>query len=409
VALPRVRRIVALFGLAGLGALLIGGTAHAVTTTTIPTASTPTPLPASIGGTLAVGGNPVPGVRITVSKGSAEVGKAVSDARGGWRIRVPGPGTYQVALDVSSLPSGVHAEHSELSDYRVFGSFPQSAGFNLTSGTAKSSGGQSRFDLLLNLFVSGIRFGLIVGLCSVGLSLIYGTTGLVNFAHGELVTFGALIAWLLNTMTSGPKLPLVLAAVIGMIATGLLGAVLEVGLWRPLVRRRSGAVVNRAVSVSRARFPVAKYLEPGRTRRCGSRLSLVHAPSRGHNSSSTGIQRCSHGLRSHPWSRPVPLASNRGASRTSCRVTRTLASSARRCHQFGSSTSRAGCSAVMRVNVADDRPPAEVLGRISSVNTQNESCHIGGTAAGGTGRPSSSTGRGSRTSSSYDSSTRHSR
>src|SRR5207302_3052081 len=101
----------------------------------------------------------------TVSQGSTEVGRAVSDARGGWRIRVPGPGTYQVALDVSSLPSGVHAEHSELSDYRVFGSFPQSAGFNLTSGTAKSSGGQSRFDLLLNLFVSGIRFGLIVGLC----------------------------------------------------------------------------------------------------------------------------------------------------------------------------------------------------------------------------------------------------
>jgi neutral amino acid transport system permease protein len=257
VALPRVRRIVAVFGLTGLGALLIGGTAHAVTTTTTPTASTP-PLPASIGGTLAVAGNPVPGVRITVSKGSAEVGKAVSDTHGAWRIRVPGPGTYQVALDGSSLPSGLHAEHSELSNYRVFGSFPQSAGFNLTSGTAKSSGGQSRFDLLLNLFVSGIRFGLIVGLCSVGLSLIYGTTGLVNFAHGELVTFGALIAWLLNTMTSGPKLPLLLAAVIGMIATGLLGAVLELGLWRPLVRRRSGAAGRMLVSIGLAL--VLRYL-----------------------------------------------------------------------------------------------------------------------------------------------------
>ena len=33
----------------------------------------------------------------------------------------------------------------------------------------------------------GIIFGLIIGICAIGLSLIYGTTGLVNFAHGELV------------------------------------------------------------------------------------------------------------------------------------------------------------------------------------------------------------------------------
>src|SRR5439155_16640902 len=95
-------------------------------------------------------------------------------------------------------------------------------------------------------------FGLIVGLCSVGLSVIYGTTGLVNFAHGELVTFGALITFLINTMSSGPKLPLVPAAIIGMIATGLLGAVLELGLWRPLVRRRSGARGRMLVSIGLA-------------------------------------------------------------------------------------------------------------------------------------------------------------
>jgi neutral amino acid transport system permease protein len=243
--LPTVRRIFVVFGLAVIGALLGASQAPAAPTTTTSPA-------ASIGGTLTVEGHPVPGVRITASRGSTEVGRALSDRHGVWRIRVPGPGTYKLELDVSTLPSGVHAERAELPAYRVFGTFAQSAGFTLTSGQSKTGGGQSRFDLLLNLFVSGIRFGLIVGLCSVGLSLIYGTTGLVNFAHGELVTFGALIAWLMNTMSSGPKVPLVVAAIIGMVATGLLGAVLELGLWRPMVRRRSGASGRMLVSIGLA-------------------------------------------------------------------------------------------------------------------------------------------------------------
>jgi neutral amino acid transport system permease protein len=247
--LPKARRIVVVFGLAGIGALLGGGRAHAVTTTTTPAAPA-----ASIGGTLTVDSHPVPGVRVTASQGSIQVGRAVSDPHGTWRIKVPGPGTYKLALDVSTLPTGVRAERPELTDYRVFGSFAQSAGFTLTSAQSKTSGGQSRLDLLLNLFVSGIRFGLIVGLCAVGLSLIYGTTGLVNFAHGELVTFGALIAWLMSTMSSGPRLPLVPAAIIGMIATGVLGAALELGLWRPLVRRRSGASGRMLVSIGLALF-----------------------------------------------------------------------------------------------------------------------------------------------------------
>jgi neutral amino acid transport system permease protein len=249
VALPKARRIVVVFGLLAFGALAGGGTARAVTTTTAPATAA-----ASVGGTLTVDGHPVAGVRITVAQGTTEVGRAVSDARGVWRVGVPGPGAYKVALDASTLPSGVRVERPELSNYRVFGTFAQSAGFRLSSGQTKVAAGLSRFDRLLNLFVSGIRFGLIVGLCSVGLSLIYGTTGLVNFAHGELVTFGALIAWFFNTMTSGPKLPLVLAAIIGMIATGGLGAVLELGLWRPLVRRRSGASGRMLVSIGLALF-----------------------------------------------------------------------------------------------------------------------------------------------------------
>ena len=50
---------------------------------------------------------------------------------------------------------------------------------------------QSKWDQAAQLTAEGLRFGLIIALASVGLSLIFGTTGLTNFAHGELVTLGA--------------------------------------------------------------------------------------------------------------------------------------------------------------------------------------------------------------------------
>ena len=48
---------------------------------------------------------------------------------------------------------------------------------------------------LLQTLLNGVIFGLLLALASVGLSLIYGTTGLSNFAHGEQVTFGAASAF----------------------------------------------------------------------------------------------------------------------------------------------------------------------------------------------------------------------
>jgi branched-chain amino acid transport system permease protein len=67
------------------------------------------------------------------------------------------------------------------------------------------------------------------------LSLIYGTIQLTNFSHGEMVTFGAIITWYLNQSVG---LPLPLAAVLGVLIGAASGAGLELGLWRPLRRRK---------------------------------------------------------------------------------------------------------------------------------------------------------------------------
>jgi len=235
-------------GLAAVGALLGAARASAApTTSTTAEAST-------VSGTLTAAGKPVAGVRIVANQNGKTVAQARTDANGAWTLAVPAPGIYELQLDPSTLPAGVTAARSVLPSFRVFGGFPQHALFPLTAKGEKTETGPSRFDQLLNLFVSGIRFGLIVALCAVGLSMIYGTTGLVDFAHGELVTFGALIAYLVNTMTSGPKLPFWIAALIGVAATGLLGSVFELGIFRPMVRRRTGAVSRMLVSIGLALF-----------------------------------------------------------------------------------------------------------------------------------------------------------
>jgi neutral amino acid transport system permease protein len=254
--LPPVRRLLCASAIAAVFVLSIGVPAGAQDADTTAAVAPPTTAPSGtvVNGVLTFGGRPVPGVKVTASKGSTEVASATSDAKGEWSLVVPGPGTYRLQLDTTTLPKGVHVKRAELPNFRVFGTFTQHALFALTRGNSHESTGPTRFNRFANLLVSGIRFGLIVGLCSVGLSIIYATTGLVNFAHGELVTFGALIAWLFSTMSSGPRLSLFVASALALVASGLLGATLELVVWRPMVRRRSGAVARMLVSIGLALF-----------------------------------------------------------------------------------------------------------------------------------------------------------
>jgi branched-chain amino acid transport system permease protein len=83
--------------------------------------------------------------------------------------------------------------------------------------------------------VNGLKFSLLYAMAAIGLSLIYGTTGLSNFSHGEMVTLGAIVAWYVNVQ--GLRLHLLLAAVVGVAAAALGGGALERGVWRPLRRR----------------------------------------------------------------------------------------------------------------------------------------------------------------------------
>jgi neutral amino acid transport system permease protein len=115
-------------------------------------------------------------------------------------------------------------------------------------GGQTAAAGPSFAERFVNLLVSGTRFGLVIALCALGLTLIYATTGLVNFAHGELVTFGALVA-LWASSAGGLGLSLAVAGVVALIAAGLFGALQDVALWEPLRRRHAGNVSTIVISI----------------------------------------------------------------------------------------------------------------------------------------------------------------
>jgi neutral amino acid transport system permease protein len=188
------------------------------------------------------------GVDITVETADgAEVGTATSDDEGAWQVELPGPGRYTVSIDTDTLPEGVSLQDED----RTSLTFDMGAGrsravlFGLTSG----EGGRdvaSTFERGVRLAVQGVRFGLILGMCAVGLSLIFGTTGLVNFAHGELVTYGAIIAFLFNVTL---ELPMLVAAPLAVLVAAITGSLADRGFWRPLRNRGTGLIAMMVISI----------------------------------------------------------------------------------------------------------------------------------------------------------------
>lgn len=198
----------------------------------------------SIGGTLrTLAGDPVAGVTITVTSDSGFEGSAVTDGAGLWKVPVPSPGQYTVELDETTLPSGTTPPVKNPIETTADPGTPRTVNFALGE---RQRNIESFWDRAVQLAVEGIRYGLIIALAAVGLSMIYGTTGLTNFAHGEIITFGGLVAWWLNVSLG---LPLILAAVLAVVISGLGGGVLDRGLWKPLRKRGTGLIAMMIVSI----------------------------------------------------------------------------------------------------------------------------------------------------------------
>jgi neutral amino acid transport system permease protein len=191
---------------------------------------------------------PVAGVTITVTTpAGALIGTGVTDVAGLITFPIPARDNYIVTLDVATLPNGFTmidaAKSISIVNKDDFTTTVKRATFFTGSSNTSS---QTLLNRMIQRGADGLRLGLVIAMCAVGLSLIFGTTGLTNFAHGEMVTFGGLMAFLLN-VTMG--IPLLISAPIVVALGGLFGLALNVFIFGKLRKRGVGLISQLVVSV----------------------------------------------------------------------------------------------------------------------------------------------------------------
>lgn len=207
------------------------------------------------GGLIENEGEPVPDVVIMV-EGNGFEAETITDAEGKWRLYVPEKDEYVLIIDESTLPDGVIVDPALLPEgiqpkEGTTGSFDVSFGatgtkiLNLFLGEGERIT-TSFLDQFLERLINGLNFGLLLALAAVGVSLIFGTTGLTNFAHAEMLTFGAVIALIFGVNFG---LPMWLVIPIVILAGAALGWSLDAGLWKPLRRKGLGLVQLMIVSI----------------------------------------------------------------------------------------------------------------------------------------------------------------
>lgn len=194
---------------------------------------------------------PVVGVTLdVVSADGTEVGSSVTDVEGRVIVPIPENGTYDVTLDEDTLPDGIELDDGTSSTIQIRAIITGANGGLFPIGVQEIV--QVPFgDRLITALTSGLKFGLLVALAALGLSLIFGTTGLTNFAHGELITFGAIATYVLNR---GLGLPVIAAGAAAVAVSAFFGWAQDKALWRPLRRRGTGLIAMMIVSIGLGLF-----------------------------------------------------------------------------------------------------------------------------------------------------------
>ncbi|WP_314687124.1 ABC transporter permease subunit [uncultured Bifidobacterium sp.] len=211
------------------------------------------------------------GAKITLS--GEESATTTTDKDGKWAFSVGADGKYTVTIDSSlvskyglkSSTATVTIDKNSFSEQRGVVRFDEanssdesssssSSGSSSSSSTSSSSQTQQDDDsqwanfgarVWQQLF-SGIVFGLMLGLMSVGMNLVYGTTKLSSFSHGEQVTLGGLMAYVGTQMM---HMPVWAAAIFAVIVGGLTGWLQNDLVWAPLRRKNVGPIQQMIVTI----------------------------------------------------------------------------------------------------------------------------------------------------------------
>jgi branched-chain amino acid transport system permease protein len=109
-------------------------------------------------------------------------------------------------------------------------------------------------DIFTQQIINGLVLGSIYALVALGYTMVYGILELINFAHGEVTMFGAMIALAVMAALLGTDLPGILVVLTGLAvaipACMLLGFAIERVAYRPLRRAPRLAALITAIGVS---------------------------------------------------------------------------------------------------------------------------------------------------------------
>jgi branched-chain amino acid transport system permease protein len=109
-------------------------------------------------------------------------------------------------------------------------------------------------EILLQQIINGLVQGSVYALVALGYTMVYGVLGLINFAHGEVVMVGAMLALSSLTAMLGwgvpPLLALLLSIVLAMSGCMALGYSIERIAYRPLRHAPRLAPLITAIGVS---------------------------------------------------------------------------------------------------------------------------------------------------------------
>lgn len=100
------------------------------------------------------------------------------------------------------------------------------------------------------LLFNGLAVGSIIALAAVGLTITCSILRLSNFAHGDFMTFGAYITWVVNAQ----GINLWLAILVGAAVTAIAMLIAERLLWKPMRERRADSTTLIIISIGLALF-----------------------------------------------------------------------------------------------------------------------------------------------------------
>lgn len=213
---------------------------------------------------------PVPGVAVAVTDSSgAVIGEDETDDSGVFAIQVPGdPASslgkeYVVTVDQDTLPDGSGLRNPEQAELTI--RFTTTSDQSVVFPIGDPLAGSGSFGVrALQLAVGGLVFSSLLAMAALGLSMVFGTTGLTNFSHGELITFGAIVAFafdrlLGSTSIFGLNITVIIAVILAFAVSAAFGWLNDAALWRPLRRRGTGVIAMMIVSIGLSLFLRSLY------------------------------------------------------------------------------------------------------------------------------------------------------